>query len=167
LALYGLAPEFVPEEPARVAALRKGLQRVLEWKTRVVSVRTIPAGQAVGYNGTFVATEPMRLALLAVGYADGLKRALSNRGSVLIGGQRAPIVGRISMDQTVVDVTEIPAIAPGDEVVLLGRQGDATITAEEHARWTETIPWEIFTSIAARVGRVEIVDSCRASASAR
>jgi alanine racemase len=156
LALYGLAPEFLPEEPAAVTRLRGQLKRVLEWKTRVVSVRSIDAGSAVGYNGTFVATEPMRLALLAVGYADGLKRGLSSRGAVLIGGQRAPIVGRISMDQTVVDVTEISGVASGDEVVLLGRQGEEQITAENHARWVGTIPWEIFTSITARVERVSM-----------
>jgi alanine racemase len=155
LALYGLAPEFVPEEPESVAALRSQLRRVLEWKTQVVSVRSIAAGTAVGYNGTFVATEPMRLALLAVGYADGLKRALSNRGCVLIGGQRAPIVGRISMDQTVVDVTEIPGVAAGEEVVLLGQQGVESITAEEHAGWAGTIPWEILTSITNRVERIK------------
>jgi alanine racemase len=156
LALYGLAPEFVPEEPDSVAELHGRLRRVLEWKTLVVSVRTVAAGQMVGYNGTFVATEPMRLALLAVGYADGLRRALSNRGSVLVRGQRAPIVGRISMDQTVVDVTGIAGVAAGDEVVLLGRQGAESITAEDHAAWAGTIPWEIFTSIAARVERIEV-----------
>jgi alanine racemase len=153
LALYGLAPEFSPDEPERVAALRGRLRPVLEWKTRVVSVREVPAGAVVGYNATFVATEPMRLALLAVGYADGLRRSLSNRGFALIGGQRAPIVGRISMDQTVVDVTDIPGVAAGDEVVLLGRQGEEAITAEEHAAWAGTIAWEIFTSITARVER--------------
>ena len=156
LALYGLAPEFAPEEPERVTQLHTELKPVLEWKTRVVSVRTVAPGQAVGYNGTFVATEPMRVALLAVGYADGLKRALSNRGHVLIGGQCAPIIGRISMDQTVVDVTEIAGAAPGDEVVLLGRQGATSITAEQHAAWAGTIPWEIFTSITQRVNRLEI-----------
>jgi alanine racemase len=156
LALYGLAPEFSPDEPVAASHLRGGLLRVLEWKTRVVSVRSIAAGQVVGYNGTFVAIEPMRLALLAVGYADGLNRALSNRGSVLIAGQRAPIAGRISMDQTVVDVTEIPEVAAGDEVVLLGQQGAEIITAEDHACWAGTIPWEIFTSIAARVVRVGV-----------
>jgi alanine racemase len=156
LALYGLPPEFVPDEPKAVAELRGKLRRVLEWKTRVVSVRSVEAGRVVGYNGTFVATEPMRLALLAVGYADGLNRALSNRGGVLIGGQRAPIVGRVSMDQTVVDVTEIPGVDAGDEVVLLGHQGAVSITAEEHARWAGTIPWEIFTSIAARVERISV-----------
>jgi alanine racemase len=156
LALYGLGPEFVPDEPESVAELRGRLRRVLEWKTRVVSVRTVAAGQAVGYNGTFVATEPMRLALLAVGYADGLRRALSNRGSVLVRGQRAPIVGRISMDQTVVDVTEIAGVAAGDEVVLLGRQGAEPITVEDHAGWAGTIPWEIFTSITSRVERIKV-----------
>ena len=153
LALYGLAPEFAPEEPAVVREMRGRLRRVLEWKTRVVSVRSIEAGGVVGYNGTFVATEPMRVALLAVGYADGLRRELSNRGAVLVRGQLAPIVGRISMDQTVVDVTDIPGVVAGDEAVLLGPQGGEQITAEEHARWAGTIPWEIFTGIAERVER--------------
>jgi alanine racemase len=157
LALYGYAPEFSPQEPEAAAALRTRLQPVLTWKTRIVSVRDLAPGQVVGYNGTFVATEPMRIALLAVGYADGLSRALSNRGSVLIHGQRAPIIGRISMDQTVVDVTDIPAAAPGDEVVLLGSQQKNSIPAEEHARLAGTIPWEIFTSIAARVERIEVL----------
>jgi len=156
LALYGLTPEFSPQEPERVAELRRRLRRVLEWKTRVVSVRPVGEGQVVGYNATFVATERMRLALLAVGYGDGLKRALSNRGFVLAGGRRAPVVGRISMDQTVVDITEIPDVAAGDEVVLLGRQGAETITAEDHAGWAATIPWEILTSITGRVERQEI-----------
>lgn len=153
LAIYGLAPEFTPDEPPAAAHLRQRLQRVLTWKTQVISLRTIPAGSVVGYNGTFLATEPMRLALLAAGYADGLRRELSNRGAVLLHGQRAPIVGRISMDQTVVDVTGIPEAAPGDEAVLLGQQGNEQITTEDHAQWAKTIPWEIFTGIAARVDR--------------
>jgi alanine racemase len=157
LALYGLAPGFVPEEPEAVAKLRAQLQRVMEWKTQVVSLRTIEPGDVVGYNATFVATERMRLALLAAGYGDGLKRALGNRGSVLIRGARAPIVGRISMDQTVADVTEIPDVAVGDEAVLIGIQGGETITAEDHAEWAGTIVWEIFTSIACRVERQESV----------
>jgi alanine racemase len=159
LALYGLAPEFTPEEPEAVRELRGPLRRVLAWKTRVVSVRSIEAGAAVGYNGTFVATEPMRVALLAVGYADGLRRELGNRGWVLVAGCRAPIVGRISMDQTVVDVTEIPSVVPGDEVVLLGRQGDECVSAEDHARWAGTISWEIFTGIGARVERLQRTDT--------
>jgi alanine racemase len=110
----------------------------------------------VGYNGTFVATEPMRLALVAVGYADGLPRSLGNRFHLLVRGERAPLVGRVSMDQSVVDVTEIPGVAAGDEVVLIGTQGSETITAYDHARATGTIPWEVFTRIGPRVARAAV-----------
>jgi alanine racemase len=161
LALYGLVPEFDPDfaagqEPAALTSARTNLQPVLEWKTRVVSVREIPAGTEVGYNGTFVATEPMRLALIALGYADGLDRRLGNRFSLLVRGQRAPLVGRISMDQAVLDVTEIGAVEPGDDVVILGAQGGEAISAFDHADASGTIPWEVFTRIAARVQRVEV-----------
>jgi alanine racemase len=161
LALYGLAPRFCPafehgREPAALSAARAGLKPVLAWKTRVASVRTVPAGAEIGYNGTFVATEPMRLALVAVGYADGLDRRLGNRFSLLVRGQRAPVVGRISMDQTVLDITEIPGVAPGDEVVILGHQGADAITAFDHAAAAQTIPWEVFTRIGPRVRRVQV-----------
>ena len=154
LALYGVAPQFEPDEPGTVIAARAQLKPVLSWKTRVVSVRTIPAGTVVGYNGTFVATEPMRLALLAVGYADGLDRRLGNRFSLLVRGERAPPVGRISMDQAVLDVTEIDCVEHGDEVVILGSQESETISAIELAEATGTIPWEVFTRIGPRVRRV-------------
>ena len=154
LALYGIAPLFEPDEPAAVTAARERLRPVMSWKTQVVSARTVPAGAVVGYNGTFVATEPMRLALLAVGYADGLVRQLGNRFSVLVRGQRAPLGGRISMDLAVVDVTEIDGVEAGDEVVILGSQGAGTIDVFAHAEATGTIPWEVFTRIGARVKRV-------------
>jgi alanine racemase len=160
LALYGLVPQYDPgfegEEPPTLTAARERLQPVLSWKTAVVGVRTVPAGAVVGYNGTFVATEPMRLALVAVGYADGLDRRLGNRFSLLVRGERAPLVGRISMDQAVLDVTEIDGVEAGDEVVILGTQGDEAITAFDHAKAAGTIPWEVFTRIGARVRRVEI-----------
>ncbi len=160
LALYGLIPRFDPAfdlpEPASLGAARASLKPVLTWKTRVTSLRSVPAGAVVGYNGTFVAAEPLRLALLAVGYGDGLDRHLGNRFSLLVHGARAPIVGRISMDQTVLDVTEIPGVAPGDEVVILGAQGDERITAFDHADAAETIPWEVFTRIAPRVARIAV-----------
>lgn len=156
LALYGLAPRFQPEEPPQVEAARTHLQPVLSWKTKIVSVRTVPAGAVVGYNGTFIASEPMRLALVALGYADGLDRKLSNRFSLLVRGQQAPIAGRVSMDHTVLDVTEIPGAAPGDEVVILGQQGDQSITAFDHADALDTIPWEVFTRIGARVQRIGV-----------
>jgi alanine racemase len=168
LALYGLVPEFNPDfkppnasaEPASLTRARATLQPVLSWKSQVVTVRSVPAGTTVGYNGTFVATEPMRLALVAAGYGDGLDRSLGNRFSLLVRGESAPIVGRISMDQTVLDVTGIPGVAPGDEVVLIGTQGSETITAPitafDHARAASTIPWEVFTRIAARVPRTAV-----------
>ncbi len=158
LALYGIITRFeLPfasaQEPAALVAARMQLNPVLAWKTRVVNVRNIPAGTEVGYNGTFVATEPMRLALIACGYADGLDRRLGNCFSLLVRGQRAPLVGRVSMDQAVLDVTEIPGVAPGDEVVLIGSQGSEEISAFDHADAAGTIPWEVFTRIAQRVER--------------
>ena len=160
LALYGLVPQFEPKfspaEPISLGQARVALRPVLNWKSQIVSVHSIEPGTAVGYNGTFIATEPMRLALIAAGYADGLDRKLGNHFSVLVRGQRAPLVGRISMDQAVLDVTEIPDVATGDEVVLIGRQGEESISAFDHARAAGTIPWEILTRIAARVPRLEI-----------
>jgi alanine racemase len=156
LALYGVAPRFEPEEPEAVTAARRQLKPVLTWKTQVVGIRSVAAGAVVGYNGTFVAIEPMRLALLAVGYADGLDRLLGNHLSLLVRGQRAPLVGRVSMDLAVVDVTEIDGVNAGDEVVILGSQGGETVTADDHAKATQTIPWEVFTRIGARVRRISI-----------
>jgi alanine racemase len=160
LALYGLVPQydppFAPEEPSTLRGARTTLRPVLSWKSEVVSVRSVPAGTVVGYNGTFVATEPMRLALIAAGYADGLDRKLGNRFSLLVRGQRAPLVGRISMDQAVVDVTEINYVTAGDEVVLLGCQEGELVSAFDHAEATETIPWEVFTRIGSRVRRIEV-----------
>jgi alanine racemase len=157
LALYGLVPRFDPAfetaEPGGLTVARQALRPVLEWKSQVVGVRHIEAGAQVGYNGTFVATEPMRLALVAAGYADGLDRKLGNRFSLLVRGQRAPVVGRVSMDQTVIDVTEIAGVEAGDEVVIIGAQGEERITAFDHADATETIPWEVFTRIGMRVER--------------
>ncbi len=179
LALYGYAPAVSPpaahakeelsfrpqprsgeaEEPAGSPSAPH-LQPVLSLKSRIVSLRTIAPGDTAGYNATFRATRPTRLALLPIGYADGLSRLLSNRGHVLIRGQRAPIAGRVSMDQTIVDVTDIPSATIGDEAVLIGEQPSAEtgsilrITAADLADLCQTIPWEILTSIAARVARV-------------
>ena len=156
IGLYGVAPEFDPVEPEGCAEMVRELRPVLSWRTRITSLRRIPAGTAVGYNASFRAHAPMHLALLAVGYADGLSRRVSSAGHALIAGERAPYVGRISMDQAVVDVSRIDAdaLAEGAEVILLGSQGGQTITAQDHARWAGTIPWEVLTSITARVPRI-------------
>ncbi|MGA3132702.1 MAG: alanine racemase [Terracidiphilus sp.] len=161
LALFGVVPEFDPAfdaaaEPPSLAAARATLQPVLAWKSAVVGVRSVEAGATVGYNGTFVATEPMHLALVAVGYADGLDRSLGNRFELLVRGQRAPLVGRVSMDQSVIDVTEIPGVTVGDEVVLIGTQGSEAISSQDHARASGTIPWEVFTRIGPRVARTAV-----------
>ncbi len=140
LALYGYC---LPVEGGE-AMVEPALRPVMAWKARVIGVREVEAGDTVGYNAIFTASRPMRLALLPVGYADGLRRELSGSdaargGWVMIGGQRAMIVGRVSMNLTVVDVTEIDGVAVGDEVVLLGDG----ITADDHARLAHTIAYEI------------------------
>lgn len=153
LALYGYALPSVrgghPDIKMPVA-----LQPVLTWKTAIASLRTVDAGTSVGYNATFIAPKKMRLALLPIGYADGLNRKLSNRGHVLVRGVPAPIVGRISMDMTVIDVSHLLDATVGDEVGVLGEQNDLRVTADDHARWAETIPYEILCGISARVPRV-------------
>lgn len=159
LALYGHALPVVRadgHEPLPEASrLAPQLPPVLTWKTRIRSLREIPAGAGVGYNLTAHARRPMRLALLPVGYADGLRRELSSSdaqsgGWVSLHGQRVPIVGRISMNLTTVDVTAIPEAAAGDEVILLG----PGITAEDHARLAGTIPYEILCGLRPAVRRL-------------
>ena len=130
------------------------LRPALTWKTRVIQTKRVAAGQPVSYGGTFVATRPTTLAVLPVGYADGYGRALSNKGHVLLGGRPAPVVGRVCMDLTVVDVTDHPAVRPGDEAILVGRQGSAAITADDLAAWQNTISYEVLCRIGPRVTRV-------------
>ncbi len=150
LALYGYAPGPGSEDAG------DELQPVLAWKTGVTSLREIEEGTVAGYDATFRAHRKTRLALLAVGYADGLNRLLSSRGSALIRGRRAPIAGRISMDQTMVDVTDVEGVAVGDEVVLIGEQGGEKITATDMASLTGTIAYEVLCDIAARVPRAMV-----------
>lgn len=126
---------------------------VLQWKTRIMQVKPVPANYTVGYMSTHTTTRPTRIATLAVGYADGFNRALSNRGHVLIHGHRCPVIGRVSMNWITVDLgCEIPAQA-GDEAVLIGCQGDEAIWASEISRRCRTIPYEILTSIRDSIDR--------------
>jgi alanine racemase len=120
----------------------------------VSRVRELPPGSGISYGRTFVTERPMRVVLVPVGYGDGYHRILSNKSSVLIRGQRAPIRGRVCMDQFVVDVSGIPDVQQDDEVVLVGRQGEAHIRAEEVARLAGTINYEVTTSLLPRVVRV-------------
>ena len=136
-----------------------GIEPALVWKTRIVSLRDLHRGETVGYNATYVAARPMQVALLPVGYADGFRRALSSTNAVegsavLIHGCRAPIVGRVSMDLSVVDVSAIPEAAIGDAVTLLGRDGTRSISAAEHARLAGTNVYEVLCGISDRVPRL-------------
>ncbi|NPV74889.1 MAG: alanine racemase [Anaerolineae bacterium] len=147
IAIYGLHPsdQWPPVFEIRPALALKSL---------VCRVRDIPAGAGVSYGRTFVAEKKTRVALVPVGYGDGYHRILSNRGSVLIRGQRAPILGRVCMDQFVVDVSAIPGVQQEDEVVLVGAQGNEAIRAEEVASLAGTINYEVTTSILPRVARL-------------
>lgn len=163
LALYGytLPLELCMEGGFPEAHVGCSLHPVMTWKTRVVSLRDITAGTTIGYNSTFVATKPMRVALLPVGYADGFRRGLSSStedagGFVLLHGMRAAILGRVSMDLTVVDVTHIPQTTIGDEVVLVGSMGAEFVGANEQARIAGTSVYEILCGISDRVPRVVV-----------
>ena len=171
LAIYGYQLPVVnregkPDEPH----VSLSLQPVLQWKTRVISLRDVPAGQALGYGGTYVTREASRIAVIAAGYGDGYSRrhsfprnghsadAASNgseggRSSVLIRGRRAPVVGRVSMDMTLVDASHIRDCEIGDEVSLIGRSGAEEITAWDLARWSDTLPYEVLCNLSERVLR--------------
>jgi len=145
--LYGLNPSAECQAPFP-------LHPALTLKSIVVRVRTLPAGSAIGYGRTYTTKEPLVAALVPIGYGDGYRRLISNRGAVLIHGQRAPICGRVSMDQVVVDVSHIPDVQIEDEVVVIGEQGSEKITPEEVAQWAETINYEVLTSLHPQVVRV-------------
>lgn len=147
VAIYGLAPSEAVRLPA-------GFQPALAFKTQVAQVKDVPPGEGIGYGATYVTTQVTRVATLPVGYADGFRRAPSNWGEVLVRGQRAPLLGRVSMDQCVIDVTAIPGVRQGDEVVLIGQQGSDELTAEAVAKRLGTISYEVVAELLARVPRI-------------
>jgi alanine racemase len=143
----------LPHPNSMLARVRA--EPVFSFHTRVGLVKDLPAGTGVSYGRTRIVNRPTRIALLTAGYGDGIARACSNRGSVLIAGRRCPILGRVCMDQTVVDITDVPApVHCGDPVVLVGRQGPEEITVAEFSRWSDTIPWETLCSVTKRVPRL-------------
>lgn len=146
IALYGYPPH--PEV--------RGLRPAMRWVARAVYVKTISLGDRVSYGGLFEAKKETRVMTVPVGYADGYRRGLSGKGCVLVRGQRAPILGRVCMDQIMVDVTDIPGAQAGDEVVLLGAQGEEMIDADKMAAWLDTISYEVICSPSSRVPRVYI-----------
>ncbi len=154
VALYGY---YLPFQRAgrevSGGTLRLPVKPILTWKTRILSLRTFGANQALGYNATYTTKAPAHVAVLPVGYADGFNRQLSNRGRVILREHYAPILGSISMDLTLVDVTGIPGAAVGDEVILLGSCDGLSVDALEHARLANSSPYEILCNISKRVPR--------------
>jgi alanine racemase len=148
IAIYGYAPAGVD------GATR--LRPAMSIHTRVTQVKTVRAGQSVGYGRTWVAERDTRVAALAAGYADGVQRAQSNRGSVLVGGRRCPIIGRVSMDQLSADVSHVEGVRAGDEAVLLGRQGGEWLGADDVAAAAGTISYEVLCAVSARVPRLPV-----------
>jgi len=165
LALYGYEQPTWHRDGSPVTGFSPlPLKPALAWKTHVLGLRDVPAGQALGYGGAYVTPAPARIAVVSVGYGDGLARKISiasagtpetatGHGQVLLRGQRVPIVGRISMDLTLVDVTRVSGAAIGDEVVLIGRSGEQEITAWDHARWADTVVYETLCNLSKRVPR--------------
>lgn len=148
LLLYGLVPPPMASTLALTPAMRL--------TSRVVTVKGVRPGERIGYGGRHEAATPMRVAIVPAGYADGLDRRLEGRGAALVRGRRAPIVGAVSMDMLTIDVTDIEGVSTGDEVVLLGAQGEAswqTIDAREMAAWIGTIPYEVLCRLGSRVER--------------
>jgi len=152
LLVYGILPPG--KRMAADSPLQTRIQPALSWKCRVALVKEISKGTPVSYGHTFIAARKMRVATLTAGYGDGYSRAASNRAEILVGGARCPIIGRVTMDQTIVDVSHLPKVNAGDEAVLLGHQGQEVITATELAQWCGTVPWEVLTGITYRVPRL-------------
>ncbi|HTO56692.1 MAG TPA: alanine racemase, partial [Pseudomonadales bacterium] len=145
IALYGVSP--MPGCPST-------LRPAMRLATRIVQLKSVPAEYPLSYGQTFVTRRPSRIATLPIGYADGYDRRLSNRGSVLVRGRRAPVVGTICMDLTLIDVTDVPGVAEHDEVVLWGDQDGARIGVDEVAAWQRSVSYEVLTRVGKRVPRV-------------
>jgi alanine racemase len=147
--LYGYFPssEVSPRVPLRPA---------LTFRTEIGHLKSLQPGESVSYGRQFIASRPTRVAILPVGYADGYHRGLSHRAQVIVQGRIAPVIGIICMDMTAVEVTDIPEAKVGDEVILMGRQGEVEISAEQIAQWLNTIPYEVLTGIGSRVERVYV-----------
>jgi len=147
ISLYGFSPSSQMNGAVN-------LEPVMSWKAKVSHVKSIKTGESVSYGRTFQAAYPTRVATIPIGYADGLRRALSNQGEMLIHGKRSAIIGRICMDQTMLEVTKIPGVQVGDVVTILGKDGYEQITAIDMAEWIDTISYEVVCGISKRVPRV-------------
>ncbi|GBF52001.1 alanine racemase [Leptospira ryugenii] len=156
ISMYGLWPSLETKLSLSMMGKDIGmLQPVLTWKTRIQHIQDLKAGEFVGYGSTFKTTYPTKLAVLPVGYYEGLDRKLSNNGYVLIKGERARILGRICMNMTMVEITHIPNVHIGDEVIVIGKSQDESVSADDHATWSGTINYEVVTSILDQFPRIK------------
>jgi len=151
-AIYGYVSPARGGAPARALDVKPALS----WKATILAVKDVAEGARIGYGGMFRAPQPMRISVLAVGYADGYPHRLSNKGKVIAAGRLAPILGAVSMDLTTIDVSHAPHLKPGDTVTLLGREGDASLDAQQIARAAGTISYSVLTNINPRVKRVYV-----------
>ena len=152
IALYGLWPS--PQTRVAMNGAKFDLQPALSMQSMLAAVRDVEAGTPVGYGGSYHAPKRTRIGVVPLGYADGIPRLLSNRGAFLVGGARCPVVGRVCMNMTMIDLAQAPGATPGDEVTLLGRQGEALVSADDWGDWAETINYEIVTRLPAELPRV-------------
>jgi alanine racemase len=143
-------------DPACRPCMERPLRPVLKWTAPLIGIRAVPAGTTVGYGQTFTANQPMRIGLLPVGYADGYLRQFSNRAVVIIQGRPAPVIGRVSMDLTTIDLTQFPQANIGDEVTLLDDDPLSPASVYKLAEWGQTIPYEILCRIGPRVRRLVV-----------
>lgn len=150
--IYGYVSPARGHAPARILDVKPALT----WRASVLSVKEVPAGSVIGYGATFTAPAPMKIAVLAAGYADGIPHRLGNAGNVIVKGTLCPIVGAVSMDLTTVDVTSVPCLTPGDPVTLLGEEGSVRIDAQQIAKLARTISYSVLCGIHARVKRIYI-----------
>ncbi len=155
IALYGLMPS--PQTRDAITSEPLDLWPALSYRSKIIVVRTVAAGASVGYGGTFHAPSEMRVGVVPAGYADGVPRALSNRGAFIVDGARAPIVGRVAMNMTEIDLSLAPNARAGSTVTLIGQDGNASVSADDWATWSETINYEIVTRLPAELPR-EYVD---------
>ena len=152
---------ILPHPKSLLAQVRT--EPVFSFRTRIGLVKTLPRGQTVSYGRTRTLARETRTAVLCAGYGDGIPRAMSNRAEVLIQGRRCPVLGRVTMDQTIVDITDVPGpVATGDEAVLVGKQGGGAISIGEFSGWADTIPWETLCSVTKRVPRLSFTRVTRA-----
>jgi alanine racemase len=151
--LYGYHPGYDPTELREESERKLPLKPVMSLRARIISLRDVPAGQGVGYDSTFVTSRPSKIAVLAAGYGDGLHRSLGNKGKVLVRGTLAPIVGIVSMDVTMVDVTDVPGVAIGDVATIYGTDGEDVVLANRVARTIGTVTSDLLCAVSARVPR--------------